>query len=116
LLLVQLLRRRRRQRTAFAVGASVLSMITHTGERHEERPATCNDGRVPSAGLIRLVLGDEELLVSRAVTEAAAAARIADPDTEVREHRAADVVAGELAEMLSPSLFGGRRLLVLHDA
>jgi DNA polymerase-3 subunit delta len=64
---------------------------------------------------MRLVLGDDELLVSRAVTDAAQAARAVDPDTEVREYQAGDVLPGELAEMLSPSLFGGRRLLVLHN-
>jgi DNA polymerase-3 subunit delta len=65
--------------------------------------------------LMRLVLGDDELLVSRAVSDAVRSARAVDPDTEVREHLASDVLPGELAEMLSPSLFGGRRLLVLHN-
>lgn len=62
-----------------------------------------------------LVLGDEELLVTRAVTEAAQAARAADPDADVREYEAGVVAAGEVAEMLSPSLFGGRRLLILRS-
>jgi DNA polymerase-3 subunit delta len=61
------------------------------------------------------VLGDDELLVSRAVADASQSARAVDPDTEVRVHQANDVLPGELAEMLSPSLFGGRRLLVLHS-
>jgi len=64
---------------------------------------------------VRLVLGDEELLVARAVSESIAEVRAAEPDAEVREFAAAEVVAGELAEMLSPSLFGGRRILVVRD-
>jgi DNA polymerase-3 subunit delta len=64
---------------------------------------------------IRLVLGDEELLAARAVSDSIAEVRAAEPDAEVREFAAADVVVGELAEMLSPSLFGGRRILVVRD-
>lgn len=64
---------------------------------------------------ILLVLGDEELLATRAIAEAAAAARAADPDADVREYEAGSVVAGEVAEMLSPSLFGGRRVLILRS-
>jgi len=64
---------------------------------------------------VRLVLGDEELLAARAVSEAIAAARADDPDVEVREYVASAVVPGELAEMLSPSLFGGQRVLVVRD-
>ncbi len=78
---------------------------------------TCDDGDVPAPSLatVCLVLGDEELLVSRAVAEAAAAARDTDPDAEVREYQAADTLPGELASMLSPSLFGGRRVVIVRD-
>jgi DNA polymerase-3 subunit delta len=62
-----------------------------------------------------LILGDEELLVSRAAAEAAAVAREADPEAEVRECQAADTLPGELAGMLSPSLFGGRRVVIFRD-
>jgi DNA polymerase III subunit delta len=61
------------------------------------------------------VLGDDELLVSRGVREAVAAMRALDPEVEVREYRAGDLVPGELAEMLSPSLFGGQRVIVVRD-
>jgi DNA polymerase-3 subunit delta len=64
---------------------------------------------------LRLVIGDEELLVSRAVTETIAAARAEDAETEVRQRAGGELVAGELAEMLSPSLFGGRRVIVVND-
>jgi DNA polymerase III subunit delta len=68
----------------------------------------------PSAS-VYLVLGDEELLTARGVSDAIAAARAADPDAEVREYTAGDLVPGELAEMTSPSLFGGRRVLVVRN-
>ncbi|MEH1100651.1 DNA polymerase III subunit delta [Micromonospora sp. CPCC 205561] len=73
-------------------------------------------GGVTAASLapILLVLGDEELLATRAVTEAVAKARSLDPDVDVREYQAGTLVPGEIAEMLSPSLFGGRRVLVLR--
>jgi DNA polymerase-3 subunit delta len=68
----------------------------------------------PSSAIC-LVLGDEELLAARGVNDAIAAARAADPDAEVREYIAGDLVPGELAEMTSPSLFGGRRVLVVRN-
>ncbi|TDC83146.1 DNA polymerase III subunit delta [Micromonospora sp. KC606] len=73
-------------------------------------------GDVTAAGPppILLVLGDEELLATRAVTEAVARARSVGPDVDVREYQAGALTPGEVAEMLSPSLFGGRRLLVLR--
>jgi DNA polymerase-3 subunit delta len=61
-----------------------------------------------------LVQGDEELLAARAIAGAVEAARATDPGADVREYEAAALSAGEVAEMLSPSLFGGRRVLVLR--
>ncbi|MCG5467318.1 DNA polymerase III subunit delta [Micromonospora sp. LAH09] len=74
-------------------------------------------GGVTPASLapILLVLGDEELLATRAVTEAVAKVRGADPEADVREYQASALTVGEIAEMLSPSLFGGRRLLILRS-
>ncbi|MBY8875150.1 DNA polymerase III subunit delta [Micromonospora sp. PLK6-60] len=73
-------------------------------------------GGVTAASLppILLVLGDEELLATRAVSETVAAARAVDPDVDVREYQAGALAVGEIDEMLSPSLFGGRRVLVLR--
>ncbi|SCL17493.1 DNA polymerase III, delta subunit [Micromonospora nigra] len=71
-------------------------------------------GVTASADPILLVLGDEELLATRAVAETVAAARAADPGVDVREYQAGSLTVGEIAEMLSPSLFGGRRVLVLR--
>ncbi|QOC90769.1 DNA polymerase III subunit delta [Micromonospora craniellae] len=67
------------------------------------------------AAPIVLVLGDEELLATRAVAETVAAARAADPGADVREYQAGQLTVGEIDEMLSPSLFGGRRVLVLRS-
>lgn len=61
-----------------------------------------------------LVLGEEELLASRAVADAVAAARAADPAVEVRELEAGAIAAAEVAELLSPSLFGGSRVVVIR--
>nr|WP_229076506.1 DNA polymerase III subunit delta [Actinoplanes sp. DH11] len=68
----------------------------------------------PPAPLL-LVHGDEELLAARAIAGAVEAARAADPGADVREYEAGSLVAGEVAEMLSPSLFGGRRVLVIRS-
>jgi DNA polymerase-3 subunit delta len=90
-----------------------------TGKDHGRRvdPVPCDDGGVtpPSPHPVYLVVGDDELLVARGVADAVAAARAADPQAEVREYQAAGLAPGELAEMLSPSLFGGRRVAVIHN-
>lgn len=65
---------------------------------------------------LRLVLGDEELLVSRAVGEVTAAARAADPEADIRELPGGELVAADLFDLLSPSLFGGRRVVVIRAA
>ncbi|MFI6158351.1 DNA polymerase III subunit delta [Micromonospora haikouensis] len=69
----------------------------------------------PDLAPILLVLGDEELLATRAVTEAVARVRAVDAGVDVREYQAGALAVGEIAEMLSPSLFGGRRVLVLRS-
>lgn len=68
----------------------------------------------PPAPLL-LVQGDEELLAARAITAAVEVARAADPGADVREYEGGALAAGEVAEMLSPSLFGGRRVLVIRS-
>ncbi|MGH3812708.1 MAG: DNA polymerase III subunit delta [Pseudonocardiaceae bacterium] len=68
---------------------------------------------------LHLVLGEEELLVERAAQAAVDAARRADPEAEVRRVRTTDLVAGELDELVSPSLFAQGRVVVLlaaHEA
>lgn len=65
---------------------------------------------------LRLIVGDEELLVERAVSSALASARAADPDAELRRAVAATLSRAELAEMVSPSLFAEGRVVVLEAA
>lgn len=70
--------------------------------------------RSPWTAPVVLILGDEELLVSRAISDVTARVRAADPQAETREYDAAALQPGELSEVLSPSLFGGRRVAVLR--
>ncbi|WP_255691598.1 DNA polymerase III subunit delta [Actinoplanes sp. DH11] len=79
-----------------------------------QRATILSVNAAPPAPLL-LVHGDEELLAARAIAGAVEAARAADPGADVREYEAGSLVAGEVAEMLSPSLFGGRRVLVIRS-
>ena len=65
---------------------------------------------------LTLVVGEEDLLVSRAVSDVVRAVRAADADVEVRDLLGAELEKGDLNEVLSPSLFGERRVLVLRRA
>lgn len=65
---------------------------------------------------LMLVVGDEELLVSRAVSQVVNAARAADPEVDVQELAGSDIETGDLGELLSPSLFAERRVLVIQGA
>lgn len=67
---------------------------------------------------LHLVLGDEELLVERAVADVLRSARqrAGTADVPVSRMRAGDVGAYELAELLSPSLFAEERIVVLGTA
>ncbi len=64
------------------------------------------------------MLGDEELLVERAVADVLRSAREAagTVDVPVDRLRAGEVSTNELAELLSPSLFADERLVVLEAA
>ncbi len=67
---------------------------------------------------LHLVLGDEELLVERAIGEILRAARdsAGTPDIPVNRLRAGEVSTNELAELLSPSLFADERVVILESA
>lgn len=79
----------------------------------------CHDGgvnaRVGPAGPapLTVVVGEEELLRARAVSEVVAAVRVADPECDVREQPASGVSASSVYDLLSPALFGGSRVIVL---
>lgn len=70
-----------------------------------------------STGL-HLILGDEELLVERAVAAILRQARASagTADVPVDRLRAGEVSVSELAELLSPSLFADERVVVLESA
>ncbi|MEV6877558.1 DNA polymerase III subunit delta [Amycolatopsis sp. NPDC051128] len=65
---------------------------------------------------LQLVLGEEELLIERAVRETLAAARARDATAELTRARVSDLTAPELAELVSPSLFSEGRVIVLESA
>jgi len=79
-------------------------------------------GVTPSATApapLHLVLGEEELLIERAVRGTLDAARAADPTADLTRVRVVDLTAPMLAELVSPSLFSEGRVVVLdaaHDA
>jgi DNA polymerase III subunit delta len=68
---------------------------------------------------LRVVVGEEELLRSRAVSAVRAAVTAHHPDVEEHGLIAAGLPVGNLADVLAPSLFGGHRLVVVqgvHEA
>lgn len=70
------------------------------------------------AGL-QLVVGEEELLVERAVDAIAAQARTAEPGAELRRLRVPELTPVEVDGVLAPSLFADARVVVLlaaHEA
>jgi DNA polymerase-3 subunit delta len=91
-------------------------MNTRPGDRLLIGRHMCHDVGVTTAPpVLCLVSGDEELLVARAVADVTAIARASDPDADVREFDAGALLPGELAEVLSPSLFGSRRVVVVRN-
>jgi DNA polymerase-3 subunit delta len=79
------------------------------------RPVTLADLPEPLPPLVLLV-GDEELLVGRALTALSAAARRQDPGVTVSELTGGEIEGGELHEALGPSLFGDARLVIVRAA
>jgi DNA polymerase III subunit delta len=63
---------------------------------------------------ITLVVGEEELLVERAVKAVLAAA--ADRDPDVHDVRGGELSSGELSLLVAPSLFGGQNLVIVRGA
>ena len=64
---------------------------------------------------VTVTVGPETLLADRVVASVTAAARRADPDSDVTDVSARDLGAAALAEHTSPSLFATRRVLVVRD-
>ncbi|MGW8376168.1 DNA polymerase III subunit delta [Streptomyces sp. ODS28] len=65
---------------------------------------------------VTLAVGQEDLLLDRAVQQVTAAARAADPDTDVRDMLSSDLQPGTLDELTSPSLFAERKVIVVRNA
>lgn len=65
---------------------------------------------------LHLVVGEEELLVERAVRAALEAAREVDPNADLTRVQVTDLTPPELAELVSPSLFAEGRVIVLQSA
>ncbi|HEY3737242.1 MAG TPA: DNA polymerase III subunit delta [Jatrophihabitans sp.] len=62
---------------------------------------------------VLLLVGDEELLISRAISAIASVARRGDPDVTESQISGGEIEGSELHEMLGPSLFSEARLLVV---
>ncbi|MBO8184365.1 DNA polymerase III subunit delta [Streptomyces sp. DW4-2] len=65
---------------------------------------------------VTVAVGQEELLIDRAVRAVIDAARAADADTDVRDLAPGDLQPGTLAELTSPSLFAERKVVVVRGA
>lgn len=69
------------------------------------------------AAPVTLVVGEEELLVERAVRATASAARPAAGDGEdLHDADAGALTVGELSSLMSPSLFGGVGVVIIRSA
>jgi len=86
-------------------------------------PRASGDGALATAAPVTVIVGDEELLVERAVSAAVARAVAAGADADgtggpadIHDVPAAGLTAGELATLASPSLFGGASVLVIRSA
>ncbi|WP_073389822.1 DNA polymerase III subunit delta [Jatrophihabitans endophyticus] len=79
------------------------------------RPVGTDDLPEPLPPVLLLV-GDEDLLVDRAIGAITAAAVRADADTVVTERTGGEIEGSELHELLGPSLFGDSRLLIVRAA
>ncbi len=79
-------------------------------------PSATESARPGGHASLTLVVGEEEFLVSRALDDLRQAAFAEDPDTEVHDTEAASVDPVELIQLLSPSLFGGQRMVILRSA
>lgn len=88
---------------------------TQPGDGAHIAARTCQYGGVTSAPNLCLVSGDEELLVARAIADLIAQVRAADPDADVHRRDARELSGDEMTALLSPSLFGGRRALIVRD-
>jgi DNA polymerase-3 subunit delta len=83
---------------------------------HPSQPGSASAGSA-GAGVPPLVLisGPEQVLADRALASTMTLLRDSDPEVEVIKLYAASYEPGSLAVHTSPSLFGGSRVVVVHD-
>lgn len=79
-------------------------------------PTTAEQSDVVRPAPLTLVVGDEEFLASRALDDLRRTVLDADPDAEIHELDPTSVDPVDIAQLLSPSLFGGRKLVILRAA
>jgi DNA polymerase III subunit delta len=87
-------------------------------------PQTPDESGPATAAPLTVIVGDEELLVERAVSAAVARATAAGSEgsdaafgpPDIQDVPAAGLTAGELATLATPSLFGGGSVLVIRSA
>jgi DNA polymerase-3 subunit delta len=77
------------------------------------RPASLDELPDPVPGIVLLV-GDEELLVTRGISAVSRQLRQAFPDLSEAERAGSEIDGPELHELLGPSLFADARLLVIR--
>jgi DNA polymerase-3 subunit delta len=101
------------------------TIVTGRGERRCRRAVGCWTAMAATRGRtaaddplapVTLAVGQEDLLLDRAVQQVVRAARAADPDTDVRDLSSADLRPGTLAELTTPSLFAERKVVVVRTA
>lgn len=83
---------------------------------HDGGVSPADSPRIRPPAPVQLIVGEEELLVERAVVDVLRAARAVAPEAEIRRFRASEITPGELAGYLSPSLFAEGRLVVIQAA
>lgn len=88
-------------------------MTTSQSPRAARSPARPPEVAVPPA---TLAVGPEELLAERALAAVLRAAQAADPEVGVRDLDPGELGVGMLAELTSPSLFGGGSVVVVRNA
>ena len=76
----------------------------------------CHDGAVAAVPSLTLLVGDEPVLVERAVAEVVVAVRQSEPTVDVVEVDPGGMADTDPATVFSPSLFGDRRVVILRDA
>lgn len=89
------------------------SALAGAGPSHARATMTTVTASTPTT--LTLVIGEEELLSARAITEVITAARQRDSDCDVTEVVAPGLTPAALYDLVSPTLFGGGRVVVIRD-